>query len=66
MNKWYKQINVNEVKSLLDSTIELINIVTKEMDKCYYMSKKQELSRLLYLLKTYELKINEIYVLAIK
>lgn len=66
MIKWYKQIDVTAIKTFLDSIIELINILSIEVDNCCYMSKKQELTRLLYLLKTYELKVNEIYKLAIK
>lgn len=66
MIKWYKQIDKKQIKTLLDDSFELINVINKEIEKCAYMSKKEELNRFLYLLKTYEIKLNEIYVISNK
>lgn len=66
MSKWYRQIDKKQIKALLNDLFELINVISKEVEKCTYMSKKDELNRFLYLLKTYEIKLNEIYVMTNK
>lgn len=55
----YSKVNLKRIQNLKEHCIAVISLINNEIKDCRYSSKKEELERFLFLLQTYNNKLNE-------